>query len=400
MILLIVSAAWIAVVAAMLARAIRQYRHFEMIGPDSQVDDANVPDVTVIVPARNEARGIARCIEPLLSQQYPQDKLKLIVVDDHSDDDTASIVGGIARRDPRIRLMESAPLPPGWLGKPHACDQAARLAGGPWLCFLDADTVAQPMLIATAVRTALQRKLDLLSLQPFQDLVSIWERLILPCGFFVVAFTQDMRATNDPSSPQAEVNGQFLLVRRAAYEAAGGHAAVRDRFAEDSGLARNIKAAGFSVMVLGTRGLLHTRMYADFRGLLEGVARQAATLLGGSGALFGTSVVALLLAGLSVTLPIWASFEVHEQPSVVHIAALVLAAAASVALLGTHIGTARYFRIPWWYGPLFPLGYAIGAAVLLYATWEQKHGQVRWKGRIYPAAQEDSGAKAGVRAAQ
>ncbi|HSZ56095.1 MAG TPA: glycosyltransferase family A protein [Tepidisphaeraceae bacterium] len=400
MILLIVSAAWVAVVAAMLARAIGQYRHYQVIGPVPDAAESSAPNVTVIVPARNEARSIGRCVEALSAQRYPRGNLKIIVVDDHSRDETAALVGRLARRDDRIRLISSEPLPPGWLGKPYACAQAVRHASGPWLCFVDADTIAEPTLIWTALRTATQHNLGLLSLQPFQDLVSRWERLILPCGFFVVAFTQDLRNTNDPSSPEASVNGQFLLVRREAYDAAGGHAAVRGQLAEDSALAANIKAAGFKVMVLGTRDLLHTRMYADFRALWEGAARQTATLLGASSGLFIASIAALLLAALSVALPIAAVFMAVEENSASHVAALVLSLAASLSLFCTHIGSARYFRIPLWYGLLFPVGYTIGVAVLLYAIWERMRGGIRWKGRIYPAAGENVGGPSGERAMQ
>jgi chlorobactene glucosyltransferase len=400
MIVLMVSAAWLLMVAAMLIRAITQYRHYEVIDPISEPTESPAADITVIVPARDEARNIERCIRALSSQEYPKNNLQIIVVDDHSRDQTAAIVCQLAEHDSRIKLIQSDPLPADWLGKPHACAQAAREARGQWLCFVDADTTAEPMLLATAIQVATQRDADLLSLQPFQELVSPWERLILPCGFFLIAFTQDLRQTSDPSSENASVNGQFLLVNRTAYEGAGGHDAVRGQMAEDSALARNLKQSGNKIMVLGTRGLLRTRMYTSFRALWEGVARQAPTLLRSKIAFLIACVAAILLAALTLALPIASFVLITLEPSELRVTSLILSALGSLALVGTHVGAARFFRIPVWYGLLFPLGYLIGTAVLVYAIWQQSRGKVRWKGRIYAAAQHDAATASGARAVQ
>jgi chlorobactene glucosyltransferase len=126
-------------------------------------------------------------------------------------------------------------------------------------------------------------------------------------------------------------------------------------------------------------------MYGDFRSLWEGAARQAASLLGGTGVLLCVALGALLLVLASVGLPAWAACRLAWSPNALAIAALSIGGAGSLALLGTHVGAARYFRIPIWYGLLFPLGYAIGSGVLIFAAWERSHGQTRWKGRVYPA---------------
>jgi chlorobactene glucosyltransferase len=340
--------------------------------------------VTAIVPARNEEATIGKCIRALTNQNLPPDELQIVAIDDGSQDQTASIAADIARHDARVKLLTGAELPPGWRGKPHACWLAAGQATGDWLCFIDADTIAQPALLPTALKIAQNRSIDLLSLQPFQELPSPGERLILPSGFFLLAYTQDLRGTNDPASAQASVNGQFLLARRDAYLAVGGHAhpSVRNAIAEDSELAKVFKRAGRRILVLGSEGLLHTRMYPTTSLLIEGIARQASSLLKGPllllAALFGLTV-----AVASILLPVLAVLGVMRASGVVNIAALVFAAVGSLALLGTHIGIARYFRIPLWYGLIFPLGYLFGSAILLFAVWERARGQIRWKDRIY-----------------
>ena len=386
--LLFVSIVWVLLVTGLLVRAIGQYRHYEVVGPASEAMNCDAPSVAIIVPARNEEQNIGRCLDGVRRQEYPSQRLIAIFVDDGSEDQTASVVTRIAAEDGRVRLIDAGPLPAGWMGKPHACWRGASAANSDWLCFLDADTTAEPPLIRTAIHVAQARGLDLLSLQPFQELITAWERLILPTGFFLIAFTQDLRQTNNPANPKAAVNGQFLLVRRASYEAVGGYAAARDAVAEDSALAGAFKSAGFRVGVLGTTGLLRTRMYTSLRPLWEGTARQAAGLLGGPAALAGAAIAALTLAWVTLALPAWGFVAVLAGGGASAVVSLALASVGSAALFGTHIGAARYFRIPFWYGLLFPLGYTLGAGVCAYALWQRSRGRVRWKGRVYGSRRE------------
>ena len=383
MMLLFASIAWALMVAGLLARAITQYRHYEIIGPAAEPIEKDAPSVAVIVPARNEEQNINRCIDAIRRQDYPSARLSAIVVDDGSQDQTAALVAQLASEDSRVRLIEAGPLPSGWLGKPHACWRGASVADADWLCFVDADTTAEPPLMRTAIKAARARRLDLLSLQPFQELVTVWERLILPAGFFLIAFSQDLRQTSDLHNPKAAVNGQFLLVRRNAYESAGGHAAVRDAVAEDSALAAAFKTMGLRIGVLGTERLLRTRMYTGLRPLWEGTARQAAGLLGGPVALLTAAFAALALTAASLVLPAWGVMAVHAGGGLWLAVSLALTLAGSGALFGTHIGAARYFRIPLWYGLLFPVGYTLGAGVCAYAAWQSSRRRVRWKGRVY-----------------
>lgn len=377
--LLILSIAWAFLVGGLVARAVIQYRHYTIVRPQELARRESAPPVSVIVPARNEEKNIGGCIEAILKQDYPPEKLKLIVIDDNSEDRTAAIVRETAGSDSRVQLLSGEPLPPGWLGKPWACSRGAAKAEGEWLCFIDADTVAFPPLIGSAVSLVSSRGLDLLSLQPFQQIVSFGERLLLPTGFFLIAFTQDIRRTNDPAFPDAAVNGQFLFIRRSAYEAVGGHGAVAGAIAEDSALARRMKAAGQRIFVCGTEGLLHTRMYSNFRALWEGTARQAAQLLTRA-ILPWIALAALILAWASMLLPL---ADLLSGPRWI---AFGFALAGTLTLLGVHIGAARYFRIPFWYGLLYPAGYSLGAAVLIFAAWQSAKRQTRWKGRVYEAA--------------
>src|SRR5215472_11298651 len=159
--LLIWSSAFAALVAVALVRAVRQFRCYESLADDRAMSPDEMPSVTVIVPMRNEEANIGACLDAIRAQDYPHDRLDIIVVDDNSSDGSSALVRRQAAADGRLRLMGAGPLPAGWAGKPHACWQGARGAGSEWLCFLDADTVAAPALLRAAVAGARERQLDM-----------------------------------------------------------------------------------------------------------------------------------------------------------------------------------------------------------------------------------------------
>src|SRR5581483_729614 len=264
MIELVIAALWFAMVTLLLTRAFFQYRHYEVLSPKF-MSTQDAPSVTVIIPARNEARNIFQCVSSLREQNYPEEKRNIIVVDDNSEDETSALASKAARSDSRIKLIQGSKLPSGWMGKPFACWQGAQLAESDWLCFIDADTTASPALLATAISTAQIRNLDMLSLEPFQVLGSFWERLIIPAGFVLLAFQQDVRKTNDPDNPEAVANGQFILIRRDVYRKLGGHASVRTQVTEDTALAQAVKNTGGRLALLGAEQLIQTRMYTGLK---------------------------------------------------------------------------------------------------------------------------------------
>jgi len=379
---------WAATVATLLARAIRQsylYRSIPTItDPGVGAED---PEIAVIIPARNEEKNIARCLTALIAQNYPKDKLYFIVVDDNSTDQTAALVSQLAQSDPRIHLIPGQPLTTTWAGKPHACWQGAQVtSSSDWLCFLDADTVANPPLLISAIRAAQNANLSMLSLEPRQELLNFWERLLIPAGMLLLAFTQDISRVNDPHSPHAVANGQFILIRRDVYEKLGGHArpSVRSAICEDTALARLVKSSGYAMALLGAEKLIRTRMYTDFASLWRGISKNATEMLRG---LLPTTLCALLgyfLGIASIAIPLL---------SIRHPLPLTIACAATLALCLTHIATNRHFQIPPLLGILFPLAYLVGSTLLLNAVKMRLRGTVQWKDRTYraPAAATTDG---------
>ncbi|MGH8290963.1 MAG: glycosyltransferase [Steroidobacteraceae bacterium] len=381
---LLLSTLWLALVIWLIARAVRQRSALAGVPVRSVDANGDLPRIAVIVPARDEAANIAPCVESLIAQRYPAERLALIVVDDDSSDDTAAIVAALARGDGRITLVRTPPLPHGWKGKVHAC--CAGVAAAPqdaeWLCFLDADMRAAPAAIASAVAAASERKLDLLTLAPRHELGSFAERLMLPCGLYLLGFYQDLEKIQAPGSDRVVATGQFMLLRRAAYAAVGGHAPVRDAICEDVELALLMKRRGHRVLLMDGSRLLSTRMYTGWSTLWPGFAKNLIQLLGGPVRTVLAAPVVVVLAWVAVALPVVDLTALLHGVSGAPLA-LALATLGSAAVLGLHIGGAVHFKIPWWYGLLFPLGYAAGAVMALDSVRWRLMRRVPWKGRVY-----------------
>ena len=377
---------WSAIVVWLIRRAVRQFGAYREIAVESPRAGQILPPLAVVVPARNEAHTIVRCLAALATQDYPPRAVEVIIVDDNSSDDTAAAAVAAAGKDRRLRVIAAGPLPTGWTGKSHACWRGATATESEWLCFVDADTVPASPLLRMAVMTARRERLDFLSLEPRQELGTPWERLIIPAGLFALAFVLDHRRTNDAADGAAAANGQFILVRRPAYVATGGHAAVCDSIAEDSALAQAMKRGGFRIMLLGGAALIRTRMYRDLAGLWEGLTKNCVATFGGTAVTLAVSVIAFVLAWSAVAVPVVLGALALQQSSLLLLAAFSMALLASIAMAGLHVAGARHLGIPAAYGLLFPVGYTLAAAIGISGVLQQHRGYARWKGRIYTRA--------------
>lgn len=394
--LLLAAGLFDAALAWAILRMVRQARLYRSLAaPDDRAQQESRdapqggwPRVAIVVPARDEADVIGRCVGGLLGQDYPRDRLSVILVDDGSSDGTADVARAAAGDDPRFRIVPATTLPRGWTGKSHACALGAHEAGdADWLCFMDADTCAAPALIRAAVDHALTSGTGLLSLEPFQELGTPAERLVMPCGLYLVAATQDHAAVNAPDSGAAAANGQFLLFSRDAYARVGGHAAVRSEVCEDLALARLAKRAGLRFELLGAERLVSTRMYRDARQLWHGLSKNVTALGGGPARTVLIAGGGLLMATAAFVLAGCAAARFASGASdAASVSALVLAFCGLFAALGLHVAGARHFGIPMVYGVIFPLGYALAFALALNAARLARLGRVRWKDRTVEAA--------------
>jgi glycosyltransferase involved in cell wall biosynthesis len=262
----------------------------------------NHPVVSIIVPARNEEACLGVCLESLVAQTGIA--CEIIVVDDDSIDRTAQI----ARSFSEVQLIEAGLLPDGWTGKNNAMFAGAKAAHtkAKWLLFTDADTVHQPGSLARAVAEAEQHGATLLSYSPQQEVHGFWEKAVMPVIFAELATTYPPQAVNDPASPIAAANGQYLMIAREAYDAVGGHAAVAGDLLEDVALARLVKRSGRKLFFRYAGDAVRTRMYRSFAQLREGWTKNLALLFPRPGALalLRSAEFALIIGNLAAA--IWA----------------------------------------------------------------------------------------------
>ncbi len=230
------------------------------------------PLVSLLVPARNEERNIERCLYSLLAQDY--EVFEILVLNDHSTDGTRAIVERISVSDERVRLIEGKPLPSGWVGKGFACHQLFQEAQGEYLLFVDADTWLAPFAVSSSMAATRERKADFLSLMPHEKTQTLSERLSIPfINLAVMWFFPLRKIWGSPNPLFSFAVGQFMLFRRGAYLAVGGHAAVRAEILEDMVLARRVKELGLKALLLDGQGAVFCRMYQNLREVWNGFSK-------------------------------------------------------------------------------------------------------------------------------
>lgn len=341
------------------------------------------PLVSVIVPARNEASHIAACVRAILGSAYPA--LELIVIDDHSTDDTARHAREGAAGDPRLTVVTPPPLPTGWLGKQWACHQGARVARGDFLLFTDADVRHAPDLHSRLVHASRSSGAALVSVAGFQETETFWERVVQPFVFAILAQWYGGPATvNRARDPRRKIaNGQCLFFRRSAYDAFGGHVTVRGKAAEDLAFAQQMTAGGHTVhLTLGKRQMT-TRMYASLGDIVAGWGKNVysagrETIPGGALAQALARALVPAPAVLSL-LPVLAL--VGGASGALSHSWLAFGASASAAQLLWFAAITREFRLAPWYALTFPLGALVYLYIAVAAV--TRGTRVRWKGREY-----------------
>ena len=333
--------------------------------------------VAVLLPLRDEAARVAPCLRSLLGQQGVPG-LEIVVLDDGSTDGTAAVVRAVAAGDPRVRLVTGAPLPPGWLGKPYACQQLADRAGpaATVLVFVDADVVLAPHAVATSV--AALRGASAVLLSPYPRIVagSAGERLVQPLLPWLWLTFLPLRAMErSPRPALAAAGGQLLVLDRAGYRRAGGHAAVRDRVLEDIELARAVKRSGGRIALADGSTLASCRMYDSWGGLRDGYGKSL-------WAAFGSPAGATAALGLLLLL--------YAVPPVLAVVAAVAGApTVALAALGTYllgiagrVVSARATGGRWWPDALaHPLSVVLLGWLTARSYHLRRRRRLSWRGR-------------------
>jgi chlorobactene glucosyltransferase len=342
------------------------------------------PFVSIIVPARNEARNLPVLLPSLLAQSYPTDRYEIIVVDDNSTDATPAILAEYAADYPQLRVIRGTPLPPGWKGKPWAMHQGAEAARGAWLLFTDADTRHLPNGLASALGDALERGIDLYTLAPKLLAVGPAERLIMPVTTLGISVFFHPLLVNNPRSAVAIANGQYLLFRRAVYDALGGVDAVHTEIAEDLELGRLVKREGYKLCLTTGTGIMEVRMYQNLSEVWEGWRKNVLLSMKREPLTGATQIVVLLLALSVFGQAGWFGWRAGRRGRPADRRAFALALAGVSAMFIPKRLVDRELGLPLGWTFTYPLGLAMFAAILLDSARRLASGQgVTWKGRSY-----------------
>jgi hypothetical protein len=343
--------------------------------------DGPVPRMSLIFAARDEEEKLPVALETLAKIDYPE--LEIIGVDDRSKDATGRIVDAFAVKHPRFRAIHVTELPDGWLGKPHALQKGYEAASGEWLLFTDADVRFQPDALRRAMAVARERKLDHLSLFGDVDMVGFWETVLIT--FFGMAFhlaTNPSGVTNPKSSAYMGV-GAFQMVKRAAYEASGGHRRLAMEVIDDMKLGKIVKGAGFRSGVGIAQGAVAVRWHAGAGNVIRGVTKN---FFAGTG--FSVARVIFSIAGLLLT-----NVAPFLGVAFGHGWVRVLAAVGLVMALALQCGVDVVLRA----SPLYCLTLPLGAILFGYMLLRSmvvtlRQGGIIWRGTFYPLAELRRGA--------
>ncbi|WP_279104200.1 glycosyltransferase [Gordonia paraffinivorans] len=332
---------------------------------------AEVEPLSVLIPMRNEASTASRCLTAVLeaADRWPG-PVRVLVLDDESDDGTGALVAEMAGRDRRIGVIAGSPPPPGWLGKSWACRQLAD-AAFPYgvLAFLDADVVLEPHAFTSSAALLRSVGLDLLSPYPRQIANGAAERLLQPLLQWSWLSTLPLGvAENSSRASLSAANGQFLLVDAVTYRQAGGHEAVRDVVLEDIALLRAVKAAGGRGIVAEGSEVATCRMYDGWREVRAGYRK---SLWSAFGSPAGTGAVT---AGLCLTyvLPALAALAGSRVGAVGYLAGVASRAVSAECTGGR----------AWPDALAHPISVLLFAALAADSSLARRNGELRWKGRV------------------
>jgi hopene-associated glycosyltransferase HpnB len=348
---------------------------------------ASWPVVAVVVPARDEEEMLAVTVPALLAQDYPG-RARVVVVDDSSTDRTAAVARGAgAGGGLPLEVICGGRRPDGWMGKLWALhqgvDHALSAGAAPdWLLLTDADIEHPPDSLRRLVAAAVADRRDAVSLMARLRVVTRWERLIIPAFVYFFAQLYPFRRVGRTGRTAAAAGG-CVLVRRAALEAAGGMAAIRDAVIDDVSLARRLKDSGASIWLGLADDVRSVRPYPALRDLWHMVARSAFTQLRNSVLLLVGTVAGLVVIYLGPGLALVVGLAVGDW----WVAAA--GAMASALMVATYLPMVRYYRLAWPWALTLPLAAATYCAMTVDSARRRWQGRgVEWKGRRYRAGTE------------
>jgi len=355
------------------------------------------PHVTILIPAKDEGQRISQCLASVLAQDYPE--FDVLAIDDRSGDQTGKIMDEMANAKvegfastvegfastPRLKTIHITELPTGWTGKNHALHRGSQNARGHWLLFIDSDVILQPHALRSTLNVAVGRRYDMLSLILKQETRGIWESVLVPIASAAFGSAYLMGLSNSQSNSHFFGNGQFMLIRRDAYDQIGGHEAVKNQYNEDMTLARIMKQSGLRPRMAWGIELGSVRMYDSLATIMRGWSR----------IFFGSScgspwrslcVMAVILLGCysAYAAAAWGVYRLIDSNEWIMAIAWLAA-----AIIHWTITTVRLGIIYRWMGnrPIYAAVFFISGwfvmAMLCRAVWMCLTRRVHWRGTRY-----------------
>ena len=337
------------------------------------LEDADCPAVSILFAARDEEEKLPGALNKFLALDYP--RYEVVAADDRSEDGTAEILDRAARSNPRLKVAHISSLPAGWLGKPHAMQQAYEHSSGDWLVFTDADVHFSPNLLRRAVALAQRERWDHLTLLSSVEMHSVGEKIALT--FFGMGFIIGVRPwrTNDPHSTGYAGVGAFQLIRRSTYEAIGMHRRLAMEVVDDMKLGKLVKEGGFRSGVGKAWNEVRVRWHAGVGNIVRGTTKNffAVSSYNPWLACVQLGMVLLLCVLPWVALPFLRGW------------ALLFGAIAVGVIIATHAGVSIEVGVSPLYALTEPLGALVFAWMITRSTivtlW---NGGITWRGTFYP----------------
>ena len=355
-----------------------------VLAPTREATPASMlPALTAVLPVRDEERNVRDCLSSLLAQDYPG--LEVIVLDDCSRDRTGSIARDVSRRDPRARVLIGEPPSEGWIGKSWANHQGQRHASGEWLLFTDADVRLHPQTLAQAVTTAQASGADVVSVVQHLECRGFWESVLQPAFAQFVLTVRPPLLVNSRWSRTAYATGQFILVRREAYDRSGGHAAVRDDVADDVALAALLKRCGYALLLVDATRMVRVRMYHGLGEIWAGWRKSLYPASGNRPLLAAATLLSLFISSILPVLTLLA-WCLGLRGRVID-----AAQTSTLLMLATRGAGSRMLRASPAYAFCHPLAAATLSAVYISSVWRHyQGGGQEWKGRSYPGRRDSA----------
>jgi hopene-associated glycosyltransferase HpnB len=341
----------------------------EFMDSSSTSSEADLFDITALIPARNEAEAIGRTLSSLQAQGHD---LKIVLVDDQSTDGTAAVAQALGIKN--LRILSGEPLPPDWSGKLWALEQGFRHVNTPLTLLIDADIELEPGILENLRQKLKENSLHLISLMAQMRMRSLWERLLIPAFVYFFKMLYPFRLSNSNFTGVAAAAGGCILLETRLIKEIGGFKTIRNELIDDCTLAKQVKARGYRTWVGLTHSVRSLRPYENLAGIWNMVARSAFCQLRYSPTLLaGTTAVMIIV--------FWLPLAGLFFPSV---SAKIISALALAAMMFSYLPTLKFYGLSRAFASALPF---IGTLYLA-MTWSSAirywaGAGSRWKDRYY-----------------